>query len=187
MRVSTIVKNRGGSGEPLIFPLRPQLLRDHLSMDLYYQSRADFGVSYPQALSWTLESLDEDLDLERFFAAIPGFWESRRVVDPVGTFIIANRMTKYISHADPVYGTRSVILPHLRVRQANSNRHLQNGHLYGVTFHIPTDSRPCSPWDMERTIIFNRLRIFCNFNCKTGGLSAVIHLSISVGNAWLYS
>jgi hypothetical protein len=43
-----------------------------------------------RALLWTLESLDEDLDLERFFAAIPGFCDSRRVVDPAGTFIKPN-------------------------------------------------------------------------------------------------
>ena len=43
-----------------------------------------------RALLWTLESLDEDVDLERFFAAIPGFCDSRRVVDPVGTFIRPN-------------------------------------------------------------------------------------------------
>jgi hypothetical protein len=43
-----------------------------------------------RALLWTLGYLDEDLDLERFFAAIPGFCESRRVVDPVGTFIKPN-------------------------------------------------------------------------------------------------
>jgi hypothetical protein len=43
-----------------------------------------------RALLWTLESLDEDLDLERFFAAIPGFCESIRVVDPVGAFIKPN-------------------------------------------------------------------------------------------------
>lgn len=43
-----------------------------------------------RALLWTLESLDEDLDLERFFAAIPGFCNSRKVVDPVGAFIKPN-------------------------------------------------------------------------------------------------
>ena len=43
-----------------------------------------------RALLWTLESLDEDLDLERFFAAIPGFCESIKVVDPVGAFIKPN-------------------------------------------------------------------------------------------------
>ena len=42
-----------------------------------------------RALLWTLESLDEDSDLERFFAAIPGFCDSR-VVDPVGDFIKPN-------------------------------------------------------------------------------------------------
>jgi hypothetical protein len=43
-----------------------------------------------RALLWTLQSLDEDVDLERFFAAIPCFCDSRKVVDPVGTFIKPN-------------------------------------------------------------------------------------------------
>jgi len=43
-----------------------------------------------RALLWTLESLDEDLDLERFFAAIPGFCNSKVVVDPFGAFIKPN-------------------------------------------------------------------------------------------------
>jgi uncharacterized protein DUF6535 len=43
-----------------------------------------------RALLWTLESLDEDLDLERFFAAIPGFCNSKVVVDPLGAFIKPN-------------------------------------------------------------------------------------------------
>jgi hypothetical protein len=41
------------------------------------------------------ESLVEDFDLERFFAAVPGFCDSRRVVDPVGTFIKPNETRKY--------------------------------------------------------------------------------------------
>jgi hypothetical protein len=40
----------------------------------------------------------------------------------------SNRMTRKYSHADTVYGTHSVIQPYLRVRQANSNCHLQNGY-----------------------------------------------------------
>ena len=43
-----------------------------------------------RALLWTLESLDEDLDLERFFAAIPGFCASKTVVDPLSAFIKPN-------------------------------------------------------------------------------------------------
>jgi Family of unknown function (DUF6535) len=43
-----------------------------------------------RALSWTFDSLDEDHDLERFFAAIPGFCNSKIVVDPLGVFIKPN-------------------------------------------------------------------------------------------------
>jgi hypothetical protein len=43
-----------------------------------------------RALSWTFDWLDEDLDLERFFAAIPGFCRSKIVVDPLGAFIKPN-------------------------------------------------------------------------------------------------
>ncbi len=50
MNVSTVVKSRGGPGEALIFSSRLQPLRDYLSMDFHYQTKSDFGVSYPQAL-----------------------------------------------------------------------------------------------------------------------------------------
>ena len=43
-----------------------------------------------RALMWTFDFLDEDVDLERFFAAIPGFCKSRFVVDPLGAFIKPN-------------------------------------------------------------------------------------------------
>lgn len=43
-----------------------------------------------RALFWTLESWDEDLDLERFFAVIPDFCDSRGDVDLVGTSIKPN-------------------------------------------------------------------------------------------------
>jgi hypothetical protein len=43
-----------------------------------------------RALLWTFEFLDDDLDLERFFAAIPGFCNSKFVVDPLGAFIKPN-------------------------------------------------------------------------------------------------
>jgi hypothetical protein len=43
-----------------------------------------------RALSWMLESLDEDHELERFFAAIPGFCNSKVVIDPLGCFIKPN-------------------------------------------------------------------------------------------------
>ena len=43
-----------------------------------------------RALLWTLESLDEDLDLEHFFAAISGFCASKTVVDPLSAFIKPN-------------------------------------------------------------------------------------------------
>ena len=109
-----------------------------------------------RALLWALESLDEDLDLERLFTAIPGFCESRRVVDPVGTFIEPNDRKISVTLIQFMERTLSSNLkPYHRVRQANSNRYLQNDHRCGVTFRIPTDSGPRSPWDMERNIIFN--------------------------------
>ena len=43
-----------------------------------------------RALMWTFGFLDEDVDLERFFAAIPGFCKSKFVVDPLGAFIKPN-------------------------------------------------------------------------------------------------
>jgi hypothetical protein len=43
-----------------------------------------------RALLWTFGSLDEDHELERFFAAIPGFCSSIVVADPVGSFIKPN-------------------------------------------------------------------------------------------------
>lgn len=43
-----------------------------------------------RALLWMFESLDEDHDLERFFAAIPGFCNSKVVVDPLNTFTKPN-------------------------------------------------------------------------------------------------
>ena len=41
-------------------------------------------------LAWTLESLDEDHELERFFAGIPSFCGSTVVDDPLGTYIKPN-------------------------------------------------------------------------------------------------
>jgi hypothetical protein len=49
------------------------------------RNSSGFGIDDRRAF----ESLD-DLDLERFFAAIPGFCDSRKVVDPVGAFIKPN-------------------------------------------------------------------------------------------------
>jgi hypothetical protein len=43
-----------------------------------------------RALWWTFESLDEDHELERFFAAIPSFCNSTAFVDPLGRFIEPN-------------------------------------------------------------------------------------------------
>jgi hypothetical protein len=43
-----------------------------------------------RALWWTFESLDEDHELERFFAAIPSFCNSTAFVDPLGHFIEPN-------------------------------------------------------------------------------------------------
>lgn len=43
-----------------------------------------------RALLWTFESLDEDHELERFFAAIPSFCNSKAFDDPLGRFIEPN-------------------------------------------------------------------------------------------------
>jgi hypothetical protein len=43
-----------------------------------------------RALFWMFESLDEDHELERFFAAIPGFCNSKVVVDPLNAFTKPN-------------------------------------------------------------------------------------------------
>jgi len=43
-----------------------------------------------RALLWMFESLDEDHELERFFAAIPGFCNSNVVVDPLNAFTRPN-------------------------------------------------------------------------------------------------
>ena len=43
-----------------------------------------------RALAWTLESLDEDHELERFFAGIPSFCSSTVVDDPLGSYIKPN-------------------------------------------------------------------------------------------------
>ena len=41
-------------------------------------------------LTWTFNSLDEDIELERFFSSIPGFCSSTLVEDPLDTFIRPN-------------------------------------------------------------------------------------------------
>ena len=38
-----------------------------------------------RALLWTLDSLDEDHELERFFSGLPGFWSSKLVEDSAST------------------------------------------------------------------------------------------------------
>jgi hypothetical protein len=43
-----------------------------------------------RALLWMFESLDEDHEFERFFAAIPGLCNSKVVVDPLNAFIKPN-------------------------------------------------------------------------------------------------
>ena len=43
-----------------------------------------------RVLTWTLDSLDEDQELERFFSSIPGFCSSTVVADPLDTFIRPN-------------------------------------------------------------------------------------------------
>jgi len=43
-----------------------------------------------RVLAWRFDSLDEDLELERFFSCIPGFCSSEVVADPLGTFIRPN-------------------------------------------------------------------------------------------------
>jgi hypothetical protein len=44
-----------------------------------------------RALLWTFRSLDEDHELERFFAAIPGFCDSKVLIDPpVAGFVKAH-------------------------------------------------------------------------------------------------
>ncbi|KAI0289033.1 hypothetical protein B0F90DRAFT_1729313 [Multifurca ochricompacta] len=40
---------------------------------------------------WTLESSDEDHELEQFFAGIPGFFRSRVVKNPRQAFHVADR------------------------------------------------------------------------------------------------
>jgi hypothetical protein len=49
---------------------------------------------------WTFEFSDEDVDFERFFAAIPGFCMSRFVVDPLGAFIKPNDKSTLIQFMD---------------------------------------------------------------------------------------
>jgi hypothetical protein len=46
-----------------------------------------------RALMWTLNSLDEDHELERFFAGIPGFCNSKVVSNPLLVFIEPNKWT----------------------------------------------------------------------------------------------
>ncbi|KAI0298951.1 hypothetical protein BC826DRAFT_1120995 [Russula brevipes] len=41
-------------------------------------------------LTWTFNSLDEDIELERFFSSIPGLCSSKVVMDPHGTFVVPN-------------------------------------------------------------------------------------------------
>jgi hypothetical protein len=41
-------------------------------------------------LTWIFDSLDEDLELERFFSSIPGLCSSMVVMDLLGTFVVAN-------------------------------------------------------------------------------------------------
>jgi hypothetical protein len=41
-------------------------------------------------LTWIFDSLDEDLELERFFSSIPGLCSSTVVTDPLGTFVVPN-------------------------------------------------------------------------------------------------
>ena len=43
-----------------------------------------------RALMWTLECSDEDKELERFFAGIPGFCNSKVLIDPIRTCIEPN-------------------------------------------------------------------------------------------------
>ncbi|KAI0298932.1 hypothetical protein BC826DRAFT_967265 [Russula brevipes] len=44
-----------------------------------------------RSLIWTLKSLNEDDQLERFFAALPGFCNSKVVADPLGLLVQPNR------------------------------------------------------------------------------------------------
>ena len=46
-----------------------------------------------RALMWTLNSLDEDHELERFFAGIPGFCNSKVVPNPLIIFVEPNKWT----------------------------------------------------------------------------------------------
>lgn len=55
-------------------------------------ARTSLGIDY-RSLMWTFDSLDEDHELERFFAGVPGLCSSRVVHDPMGGFIEPN-MTK---------------------------------------------------------------------------------------------
>jgi hypothetical protein len=132
-----------------------------------------------RALLWTLESLDEDLDFERFFAAIPGFCESRRVVDPVGTFIKPNDKKISATLVQFMELTLSSNLISESVKQTRIAVR-RNGHRRGVAFRIPTDSGSCS----HRTNYYFQLT---SHFPQEGGVSAAIHLSISVRNAWLHS
>jgi hypothetical protein len=54
-----------------------------------YASRLPAEIDY-RALSWTFDSLSEDLELEEFFDGVPGFCNSNAVDNPVGGFIKAN-------------------------------------------------------------------------------------------------
>jgi len=51
-----------------------------------------------RALMWTLDCSDEDHELERFFAGIPGFCRSKVLNDPIGTCIKPNMEDDRSSH-----------------------------------------------------------------------------------------
>jgi hypothetical protein len=72
-----------------------------------------------RSLIWTLKTLNEDDQLERFFAAIPGFCNSKVVVDPLGLLVQPNRETLSAALIGLVYRTLSsnLILDSVKMRR----------------------------------------------------------------------
>ncbi|KAI0284432.1 hypothetical protein BC826DRAFT_158581 [Russula brevipes] len=72
-----------------------------------------------RSLIWTLKTLDDDDQLERFFAAIPWFCNSKVVADPLGLLVQPNRETLSAALIGLMYRTLSsnLILNSVKMRR----------------------------------------------------------------------
>jgi len=78
-------------------------------------------------LTWTFDSLDEDLEMKRFCSSIPGFCSSTLVEGPLGTFINPNEDKLCGVGSDWIDGPHIGISSRPKQNQAKTERHLREG------------------------------------------------------------